>query len=277
VDEPGVANALLDRAADWVKGRGLDRLRGPTNFSTNEDCGLLVENFDDPPMVMMPYNPPYYESLLTGWGLAKVKDLLAHKGTEEVFDRKRFETLYRRVKRAEPRVAVRGLRMDRFSEEVDLVRDLYNSAWEKNWGFVPMTDAEVDHMAKQLKPIVDPDLALIGEHDGEPVGFALALPDVNQAIRHVNGRLFPFGIFKLFWYIRRINGIRIITLGLKPEYRKSGLATLLYFEIFKRGTGKGHSWGESSWVLEDNQAMLSGLEKMRFWRYKTYRLYEKAL
>jgi GNAT superfamily N-acetyltransferase len=277
VDDPQVANALLDRAAEWVESRGLDRLRGPTNFSTNEDCGLLVENFDDPPMVMMPYNPPYYEGLLTGWGLEKVKDLLAHKGTVSKFDRRRLELLERRITRSEPRVRVRGLRMDRFDEEVGLVRELYNAAWERNWGFVPMTDAEVDHMAKQLKPVVDPDLALIGELDGEPVGFALALPDVNQAIRHVNGRLFPFGVFKLLWHMRRISGIRIITLGLKPEYRKSGLALLLYFEVFKRGTGKGHMWGESSWVLEDNQPMLSGLEKMRFWRYKTYRLYEKVL
>jgi len=276
-EDPEVANALLDRAAEWVAGRGLDRLRGPTNFSTNEDCGLLVENFDDPPMVMMPYNPPYYEGLLTGWGLEKVKDLLAHKGTVTKFDKDRFELLERRIKRSEPRVSVRGLRMDRFDEEVDLVRELYNAAWEKNWGFVPMTDAEVDHMAKQLKPVVDPDLALIGEHEGVPVGFALALPDINQAIRHLNGRLFPFGILKLLWHMRRINGIRIITLGLKPEYRKSGLATLLYFEVFKRGTGKGHMWGESSWVLEDNMPILGGLEKMRFWRYKTYRLYEKVI
>ncbi len=277
VEDPEVAGALLDRAAEWVEGRGLDRLRGPMNFSTNEDCGLLVDNFDDPPMVMMPYNPPFYEGLLTGWGLEKVKDLLAHKGTVTKFDRDRIEQLERRIKRSEPRVSVRSLRMDRFDEEVDLVRELYNAAWEKNWGFVPMTDAEVDHMAKQLKPIVDPDLALIGELHGEPVGFALALPDVNQAIRHLNGRLFPFGILKLLWHMRRINGIRIITLGLKPEYRKSGLASLFYFEIFKRATGKGHTWGESSWVLEDNHPMLSGLEKMRFWRYKTYRLYEKVL
>ncbi len=276
-EDPEVADALLDRAAEWVAGRGLDRLRGPTNFSTNEDCGLLVENFEDPPVVMMPYNPPYYEGLLTGWGLEKVKDLLAHKGTVAKFDKGRLELLERRIRRSEPRVAVRGLRMDKFDEEVDLVRGLYNAAWEKNWGFVPMTDAEVDHMAKQLKPVVDPDLALIGEHDGEPVGFALALPDINQAIRHLNGRLFPFGVLKLLWHMRRINGIRIITLGLKPEYRKSGLATLLYFEVFKRGTGKGHTWGESSWVLEDNMPMLGGLEKMRFWRYKTYRLYEKAI
>lgn len=277
LDDSEVANALLDSAASWVGGRGLDHLRGPTNYSTNEDCGLLVENFDDPPVVMMPYNPPYYEKLLTGWGLEKVKDLLALKITLETFDRRRFEQLERRMKRAEPRVSVRGLRMEKFSEEVEIVRDLYNSAWEKNWGFVPMTDAEVDHMAKQLKPIIDPDLALIGEHEGQPVGFALALPDVNQALHHLNGRLFPIGIFKLLWHLRRVNGIRIITLGLKAEYRKSVLTSLLYFEIFKRGTSKGHTRGESSWILEDNKPLLSGLEKMRFWHYKTYRLYEKAL
>lgn len=167
--------------------------------------------------------------------------------------------------------------MDRFDEEVDLVRELYNSAWEKNWGFVPMTDAEVDHMAKQLKPIVDPDLALIGMIDGAPVGFALSLPDINQALHRLNGRLFPFGLIKLLWYLRRIDRIRILTLGLKKEYRRSGLTALLYYETFKRATGKGLWWGESSWILEDNHEMLSGLEKMSFRRYKTYRLYEKDL
>jgi GNAT superfamily N-acetyltransferase len=167
--------------------------------------------------------------------------------------------------------------MSRFNEEVELIRQLYNSAWEKNWGFVPMTDAEVDHMAKQLKPVVDPELALIGEMNGEPIGFALALPDVNQAIRHLNGRLFPFGIAKLLWHMRRIDGVRIITLGLKEEYRQTGLASLFYREVFMRAMRGGHTWGESSWILEDNMQMLGGAEKMKFVLYKTYRLYEKAL
>jgi GNAT superfamily N-acetyltransferase len=277
VEDADVAAALLDRAAEWVRGRGLDRLRGPTNFSTNEDCGLLLDNFEDPPMVMMPYNPPYYAQLLEKWGLEKVKDLLGFRGTVKGFPVERLEQLARRFSRSGTGMSVRGLRMNRFNEEVELIRQLYNSAWEKNWGFVPMTDAEVDHMAKQLKPVVDPELALIGEINGEPIGFALALPDVNQAIRHLNGRLFPFGSAKLLWHMKRINGVRIITLGLKEEYRQTGLASLFYLEVFKRAMRGGHTWGESSWILEDNMQMLSGAEKMKFVLYKTYRLYEKAL
>ncbi len=277
LDDSEVAGALLDAAAEWVRARDLDRLRGPTNFSTNEDCGLLVENFDDPPYVMMPYNPPYYEKLLTTWGLTKVKDLLAYQVRKAAFEHRRFERLQRLIQRSGAEIRVRSIDMKRFDDEVALVLDIYNSAWERNWGFVPMTDAEVAHMAKQLKPVVDPDLALIGEIDGEPAGFALALPDVNQAIRHANGRLFPFGLLKLLWHMRRINGIRVITLGLRPQYRRTGLASFFYVEIFKRGVSKGHTVAESSWILEDNTNMWSALEKMGFSRYKTYRLFERSL
>jgi GNAT superfamily N-acetyltransferase len=276
-NDPEVANALLDEAAAWVKDRGLDRLRGPTNFSTNEECGLLVENFEDPPYVMMTYNPPYYEGLLTGWGFEKAKDLLAYEGRQETFDQERFAGLDGMIQRSGLDIRVRSLRMGRFEDEVALVRDLYNAAWERNWGFVPMTDAEVDHLAAQLKPVIDPDLALIGEINGEPAGFALALPNVNQAIRHLNGRLFPFGLFKFLWYRRRVKGIRVITLGLKEEYRRRGLAPLFYIEIFKRAMSKGHTFGESSWILEDNQIMRGAADKMGFRLYKTYRLYERAL
>jgi hypothetical protein len=277
VHDPEVAGALLDRAAEWVAARGLDRLRGPTNFSTNDDCGLLVDNFVDPPYVMMTYNPPYYEELLTGWGLEKATDLLAYQVRYEELETPRLARIERAVKRASKDVRVRSIRMKRFNEEVALVRDLYNAAWERNWGFVPMNDAEVDYMAKQLKPVIDPDLALIGEVDGQPAGFALALPDVNQAIRHANGRLFPFGLFKLLWHMRRVQGIRVITLGLKEEFRGTAMAPLLYFEMFRRGSSKGHRVAESSWVLEDNQAMRLGVEKMGGRVYKTYRLYERSV
>ena len=278
VDDPDVAGGLLDTAAAWVKGRGLDVLRGPTNFSINEECGLLVDAFDSSPYVMMTYNPPYYEPLLEGWGLVKAKDLFAYEGNRERFNRSRFEGLRKRLsKRSGLDMRVRSIRMKQFDEEVALIRDLYNAAWERNWGFVPMTDAEVDYMAKQLKPVIDPDLAMIGEINGEPAGFALALPDINQAIRRLNGRLLPFGILRLLWYMRRINGVRIITLGIKPEYRRSGLDALFYIEIFSRGTGKGHTRGESSWILEDNHLMRGALEKMGFSPYKTYRLYDRAL
>ncbi len=237
----------------------------------------MVENFDDPPYVMMTYNPPYYEQLLSGWGLAKVKDLLAYQGRADLVDHRRFQGLDRLLARSGFDLRVRSVEMKKFDEEVALIRGIYNAAWERNWGFVPMTDAEVIYMARQLKPIVDPDLALIGEIEGEPAGFALALPDVNQAIRHANGRLFPIGIFKLLWHMRRISGIRVFTLGLKPEFRRTGLASLFYKELFERGSRKGHTVAESSWILEDNRAMWGAVEKMGFWRYKTYRLYERTL
>jgi GNAT superfamily N-acetyltransferase len=277
VEDQEVANALLDAAAEWVGGRGLDVLRGPANFSTNEESGLLVDNFDSAPYVMMTYNPPYYVELLEGWGLEKAKDLLAYEVKREEFDEPRFAKLQQLIERFGRDITVRSVRMGRFDQEVALVRKLYNKAWERNWGFVPMTDAEVDHMAKQLKPIVDPELALIGEVDGEPVGFALALPDVNQAIRHANGRLFPFGLVKFLWHMRRVTRIRIITLGVVAEYRGGPLAPMFYLEIFKRGSRKGYRVAESSWILEDNQPMRLGVEKMGFKPYKTYRLYDKAL
>ncbi len=277
VDDPAVAKALLDAAAEWVAGRGLEVLRGPTNFSTNEECGLQIDNFDSAPYIMMAYNPPYYVDLLEGWGLGKAKDLLAYGVRHEEFAQPRFSKLEKLIERFGRDVRIRSIRMDRFADEVALVRELYNSAWERNWGFVPMTDAEVEHMAKQLKPVVDPDLALIGEVEGEPVGFALALPDVNQAIRKANGRLFPFGLVKLLWQMRRVNGIRVITLGIVEQHRGGPLAPMFYMEIFKRGSRKGHRVAESSWILEDNQLMRQGVEKMGFQPYKTYRLYEKAI
>ncbi|UCF18325.1 MAG: N-acetyltransferase [Gemmatimonadota bacterium] len=276
-DDAAVAGALLDRAGEWVVDRGLDRLRGPTSLSTNDECGLLVDNFQSAPYVMMAYNPPYYVDLLEAWGLEKAKDLLAYEVREEDFDRQRLASLERIIERSNTDLRVRSIRMDRFEEEVSLVRDLYNAAWERNWGFVPMTDEEVTYMAKQLKPVIDPELALIGEAEGKPAGFALALPDVNQAIRKANGRLFPFGLIRLLWHMRRISGIRVLTLGILKGYRKSLMAPLLYSEIFRRGTGKGHRVAESSWILEDNYSMIQGVEKMGFRRYKTYRLYERAL
>jgi GNAT superfamily N-acetyltransferase len=277
IEDREVAGALIEQAAEWVREKGLEVMRGPTNFSTNEECGLLVDGFDDAPYVMMTYNPPYYAELLESHGFKKAKDLLALEGSEEVIDQRRFTLLERSIKRSGLEFHIRPLDMKNFNAEVSLVRDLYNAVWERNWGFVPMTDKEVDHMAAQLKPVVDPELALIGEVNGEPVGFALALPDVNQAIRHANGKLFPFGIIKLLWHMRRINGVRVITLGVKKEYRGTPLAPLFYKEIFERGTTKGHDHGESSWILEDNLPMISAVEKMGFKRTKTYRLYDLPL
>lgn len=276
VDRADVAGALLDAAAGWLEGRGLDGMRGPVNFSLNEESGLLLDAFDDPPAILMTYNPPYYRGLLESWGMSKAKDLWAWVGSKEVFNEARFAGLQRLVDRSPHGLEVRGLDMRNFDAEVDLIRSLYNRAWQDNWGFTPMTDAEVAHMAKGLRPVIDPELALIGLVDGEPAGFALSLPDVNQAIKLVNGRLFPFGIFRFLRARRSIDRLRIITLGLLPEHRRTGLDALFYYETFRRGTGKGY-YGESSWILEDNRLMNRALEKMGFTRYKTYRIYQKAL
>lgn len=277
VDDVEVAEALLDAASRWLLGRDLDRIRGPVNLSTNDDCGLLVDNFDDPPCVMMPFNPPYYETLLRACGLERIKDLLAYRITRGEFDEKRFSDLGRLIARSGFDIRVRPLRMRDFRGEVALIQELYNSAWEHNWGFVPMTDAEIEDMAARLKPIIQPELALIGRVDDQYAGFALALPDLNQALCHANGRLFPFGLVKILWHKRLIRRMRIITLGIKEQFRRTGLASLFYKEIFDRGVRLGYTVAESSWVLEDNHIMNSALEKMGFQRYKTYRLYERPL
>lgn len=277
VADEAVAEALLKAAEDWLRDRGMDRIRGPFSFSTNEEAplGLLVEGFETPPMVMMGHAPSYYARLIEASGYVKEKDLLAYY----IDDQKPPERLVRgveRLQRAEG-IRVRPLSMSRFRDEVRIIKEIYNSAWERNWGFVPMTDEEFAHLAKQLRPIVDPNLCLIAEVDGEPVGFALALPDFNQVLRRLNGRLFPVGLLKLLWYRRKIDGLRVLTLGLKPGYRRKGLDAMMYLRIFEAGTRAGYVRAECSWILEDNWEMRRGLERLGARVYKTYRIFEKTL
>jgi hypothetical protein len=275
IDDAAVSGALLETAARWCVERGMDRLRGPANFSTNEECAMLVDGFDSPPCVMMPYNPPYYPTLLERAGFVKAKDLVAfHLKSETIPDRLiRFgEEIAKREN-----VTVRSMDMKHFREEVDRVRFVYNQAWERNWGFVPMTDEEIDHMAKSLKPVVDKDLIIFIEKDGSPIGFTMALPDVNQALHHANGRLFPFGLLKILYYARKIRKLRVLTLGILKEHRGKGLDVLLYLQLFRNGFKRNYNEGEFSWVLEDNAVMRRPLERIGSKVYKTYRFYEKPL
>ena len=279
IDDAAVARALLDAAEAWLRERGMQAVRGPMNFSTNEECGLLVEGFEHPPVVMMTHNPPYYEALLRGAGYAKEKDLLAwdldptkHGGAPPERLERSEERLLRRAG-----VTIRPLRMKDFDRELARVEEVYNDAWERNWGFVPMTSAEFAFMAKQLKPVVDPGLCLIMESGDEPVGFALALPDFNQALRHIDGRLLPFGIFKLLWHKRKIDRCRVITLGVKQRLRGRGLDALMYLYYFREAPRLGYPRGECSWILEDNLEMSRALERMGAYPYKTYRILGKPL
>jgi GNAT superfamily N-acetyltransferase len=273
--DPDVAGALLIAAADWLTARGLRVMRGPASLSLNEECGLLVHGFDSPPAVMMPYNPPWYAELLEREGFTKAKDLLAYwLGTDSVPNRlaRASEMLAKRH-----RIAIRPLRMKDFWNEVARVHKLYNAAWERNWGFVPMTEDEFHHLARQMKAVVDPNLVAFAEVDDELAGFAMALPDLNRALRYMDGRLLPFGWAKALWHSRRIDTLRVLTLGVLDRYRRTGAAEMLYLYLLRTGPRRGITKGEFSWILEDNWAMRTALEKLGASVYKTYRLYDRPL
>jgi GNAT superfamily N-acetyltransferase len=274
-DDLAAARALFDAAAGWLRARSLALMRGPASFSTNDEAGLLVDGFDKPPVILMPHNPAYYARLVESCGFTKAKDLLAYQSTHDRLP----ERLVRAADLLRRRYGVTSRRIDmgRFAAEVERVKRLYNRAWERNWGFVPLTDREIDHLAAQLEPIVVPELVVFAEKDGETIGFAAAIPDLNVALRkNPSGRLFP-GLLKVLWAARRTSRLRVLMLGTVPEWRGRGVDALLYKEIWEKGLARGYHWAEAGWVLEDNHPMRNGLEHMGFEVYKTYRLYERAL
>ncbi len=269
------ARALFEAAEGWLRERGMEQVRGPMNFSTNEECGLLVDGFGKEPAIMMPYNPPYYGTLIEGAGYRKEKDLLAY-----ALDRAPApERLVRGVERLARRekATVRPIDPKHFERDVGIIKDIYNAAWEENWGFVPMTDEEFDFMAREMKPVYDPDLCLIAEVEGEPAGFSLALPDLNVAFKPLNGRLFPFGFLRFLWHRRRVWRVRILTLGIRAEHRHRALGPLLYLRTWLVGEGEKGYHGEASWILEDNREMNLALEKMGAYVNKRYRIYLRPL
>jgi GNAT superfamily N-acetyltransferase len=277
IDNQDVSSTLLAAAERWLGDRGVQRILGPMNFSTNEECGLLVDGFQYPPAIMMPYNTLYVGPLIEAAGYRKAKDLLAY-----FIDATKATTPERLIHGAERLqqhygVTIRPIDLRHFERDVALLLEVYNSAWERNWGFVPLTKEEIDDLARQLKQIGNPHLCLLAEAKGEAVGFALALPDYNQALRRINGRLFPVGLLKLLWYRRKMNGARVLTLGLKPGYRRMGIDAMLYLRLWEEAPKNGYPLVECSWILEDNWPMRRGLERMGARVYKTYRIYEKAL
>ena len=277
VNSPEAARYILDAAARFCKEKGMERLRGPMNFSTNDTCGLLVEGFDSPPLIMMPYNPPYYIDLLEKSGFVKAKDLYAYFADKSIESKvPHLERLAGRVL-ADPAIKVRKLDVKHILAEIRMIKDIYNNAWSKNWGFVPMTDEEFEYMASDMKKLVDPDLALVAEIDGQPAGFSLALPDYNRIIKKCNGRLLPFGIFHFIFGKSKIDTLRLLTMGVKREYQKRGLDVLFYLQTIKNGFAKGIYQGEFSWILEDNLMMNRIMTTLGAKVYKKYRIYEKPI
>lgn len=277
LDDAEAARLLLSAVASWLRERGMEKMTGPMNPSTNDECGLLIDAFDASPCIMMPYNPPYYPALLEGQGLHKVMDLYAYWLQKDVFNYDRLNRITGRILKKEPRLSVRSLNMRQFNEELKIIKDIYNNSWSKNWGFVPMTEAEIDDLAKNLKPIIVPEIVLFAYWEDTPVGFSAALPDYNVVLKHLNGKLGLLGSLKFLYYSRKIKTVRIMLLGVKHAFQKKGVEGLLYIETFKRGTKKGYPQGECSWILENNLLMQHGIEAMGGKRYKTYRIYEAQI
>jgi ribosomal protein S18 acetylase RimI-like enzyme len=281
-NERAVSGTLFGAAAGWARERGMEVLRGPANPSLNDEAGLLVEGFDTPPVLMMTYNPRYYATLLEEAGFRKAKDLLAswfEIGPEPLA---KFARINERFRRRNLDIEVRKVSKGSLKADLPKVREVYNAAWEKNWGFVPMTPEEMDFMAARLKPLLDENFLFLAEArkpDGslEPVGFMLSLPDYNTAIRPLGGRLLPFGWLKFLLGLKKIRTLRVITLGLKKDYRMRGIQSLMFEEGLKAALKRGLTGCEVSWMLEDNALVLRSVKLWGGRLYKTYRMYEKSV
>ncbi|QNK63814.1 GNAT family N-acetyltransferase [Pedobacter sp. PAMC26386] len=273
------ASLLIQEAEKWLKEKGVETIIGPVNFSTNESCGLLIQGFDSPPVVMMPYNASYYPALLEQTGLTKKVDLIAWRFNGDNYDDrsvKLLEKLQERLTRSN--ITIRKINMKKFQEEAESLREVYNKAWDKNMGFVPLNDEEYDYQAKDLKMILDPDFCLVAEQDGKIVGFGAAIPDINEILIKIKkGRLFPTGIFKLLMNKKKCSGIRILLLGVVEGYRKMGIEACLYGKIIEAYRAKGLKYAEASWTLEHNDLVNNAIRAIKGDPYKKYRIYEKPI
>jgi hypothetical protein len=274
INDQQVANALFDTAKNWMKEKGLKFMKGPANPSSNDIYGMLVEGFDDSPRLLMPYNPEYYIKLCENYGMKKAKDLFAWKIVNEKLMASEKLARGQELVRKRYNLKISQLDMKNFQKDLEKFKYVYNKAWAPNWGFVPMTEEQIDAMAKDMKPLAEPSIVLFGEIDGKLIGAALVMLDYNLIFKQMNGRLLPFNFIKLFTQKKKIKWARILTLGIIPEYQKKGLDTIFYWEIVTRAAKVGIRLGEASWVLEDNDMMNRGLELMNSERYKRYRIWE---
>lgn len=275
VDNYNVAKHLLDRAVEWIHGRGLTGVLGPVNFSTNDPCGLLIDGFDEPPQVMMTYNKAYYQSFIEMYGFEKRMDLFSYWFNPDTIPN-RVLTLAGNIEQRLNRsgITIRTVNLKNFKAEVKSIKRIYNEAWDKNWGFVPFTDEEFEYVAKDMKLILDEDFIHVAEKDNEVIGFSLALPNINEVQKNVRrGRLWPSGIFKLLLNRSKIRSVRVITLGVLDAYRMQGIEACFYTKINEMVVKKGYKGAEASWILENNEMMNRELQNIGSSVYKTHRLY----
>jgi len=280
-DDPAVAAALLDAATEWAAERGRSRILGPMDFTTNDEVGILIEGYELRPMILEPWHPPHYRGLIEAHGFDKAIDVLMWElELGSLKEGERFDaSIHAAAEKAlrEEGIAIRNMRTREMAAEVRRFMDVYNEAWGDNWGFVPITDAEAEFQAKNLKQVLDEDWAYMAEKDGEVVGAALTLPDINQVMVKLNGRLLPFGWLRFLLGKRKIDRVRVFALGVKHAYRHSGVAAGLYLKHLEAASPDGIPGGEMGWILETNEPMNRAMEGMGGKVVKRYRIFEKAI
>ncbi len=280
VDDEAVSGALFDAAAEWLRGKGMTAVRGPADPSINYEWGLLIDGFETPPYFMMTHNPRYYERLVEAWGFTKAQDLFAYGGDLSIMHGlKKQKKMVRMDETIRERfgITVRAMDTSRFRQEIETFLDIYNQALAGTWGYVPMSRAEVVHLGKDLRRLIVPELAIVAEIDGEPIGVTFGLLDYNPRIKQIDGRLFPFGFIRLLWNKRAIKRIRVVSTNVLPKYQGWGVGIVLAFGMAYPGLEYGLEECEFSWVLETNDLSRKTLEKGGAPKYKTYRVYDKEL
>jgi hypothetical protein len=277
-EDPRAAEALLETADGWLVAHGCDRMVGPFDFTTNDECGVLVEGHERQAIILLPWSHRYYPALIEGAGLGKAMDLLMWELHIEGKDRV-HPAIWEMAEKVQTEhgVTVRPFRRRDLEAEVERFIEVYNEAWERNWGFVPLTAAEVRHYAQQLKPVLSEDWAYVAEKDGETVGAALSLPDYNQVLARLDGRLLPLGWAKALWYRRRIDRCRVFALGVKRSWQHTGVAAKFYERHFDAASRTPITWGEMGWILETNTPMNRAMEGMGGTVVRRLRLYEREL
>ncbi|MGH8101074.1 MAG: GNAT family N-acetyltransferase [Chthoniobacterales bacterium] len=275
IDDVDVASALFDAAESWLRARGRSEIMGPIDYSTNYVCGLLIDGFEHSPTLLTAHNPPYYARLIESCGFAKIKDWYAWWFSKFPEPAERLRKIAA-ARAGKQKVKIRQVNLRDIKGEAARLRSIYNRAWEKNWGFVPFTEAEFDHMAREMKPLIEPEGLLIAETETEPIAFIIAVPDINVALKKINGRLFPLGLIKLLYHKGRIRTARLVALGVIEKYRRTGIAEALVLKVMDEAVKRGFT-GELSMTLEDNVMVNRFIEAVGAKKYKTYRIYQKAI
>lgn len=278
IDHQHTANLLFRVASDWLRDKGMNKVIGPASPSMMDTIGVLIDGFDKDPYIMMPYNFDYYDRLIKSAGFEKEMDMYAYLVDTETVSLDRMNRAMNIVKKRLPNIEIRPVDLMNIKSEIQIIREIFNEAWKKNWGFIPLSEAEFDAVAKDLKFIIDTDYAHIAEMNGKPVGFSIGIPNINEILKTMNGKLFPLGIFKLLWNKKKLHTMRTALMGVIPEHQGKGIDALLHHRSIQNGLkGENKTESEMSWILESNPEMIRVAERIGGKLDKTYRMYSKTL